>query len=1171
MNPPDPPDPYKDCCFYAKNVCGSWKHGRVLLEGLINLIEIEKNTLDDFFRNNLHSKEWKNCQWNEKKLIENRAGLFLSAADKICQYHRFTFGTHWQPSKLCVHDDHKGQKTRKKGPKTYTMPLPYVNELNNQSPFECKVGSKMCRNHLMDLKRVMDEKKRLIDEKKRAEEAEKSANESSFLDNSLENESITDHDESFQPQGALLNESADENFEAVQNLCSTFCVTPVKSRFGITKPLEDLSSTQLGYFKRKREEFVSAAASFFDASVAPGQNADAVKSILNLSEENSLSDDMKYLVECYERSDSFGKMAILSTVNHDDYSKENIMEIFGCSRYKVDQARKMKSREKGVNRPENTKFRRTRLNAEKAEHFIQFLFSSGLMQDVAYGATTIKFDSGDSQSVPHAILQSKFSHTIRFYLDVCENIGFAALSESSLWRILRAIKPSQRKSLAGLDDITADGMNGFESIRNIMIDLKCGKQLLDNLEKAKRYLKMSYQAHCSTTSNIVTHNTSFALSKPKEETCAGVSDEVCADCLNVFQVLQEVKDIVAKTSNQDLIYDVDVATKSIIAYMKHQIRDEQQKQAKIYCFEQISNTTAFWLRDYSQKVLPRSYREGTRSYFGKKGMSMHMDIFYTKQMEELVKQVYVTLVYRCDQSKVDTMNIASFVLQQFQSDFPLVNAINGKSDNASSYHGNQILENLYFLCKTRGFRLLRYDYNEPCRGKDQCDRESSGAKNLINSFVESGNNLLCAHDIYLALHYGRGMSNAKAGVIEIDSGKSTLSGQEISGINSYHSAEFFENEMKLYRYYGIGSGRSVKYAAAKFNPEYTVKHDFDITSSHSKTKVTATKKSNTALFFCPEPSCTEYFHCEKEYEKHILGESHTSVSLNSSLDNVKASFVKKMKVSSTSHQVAATKLNISDMSLSAAVKSVPLFAEVTTQGWAIPTVSTFRYSYPQKKFLYDIFMDGQISGKKSSPDEVELSVRQHFTSTKDYVTSRQIRSLFSNFTKKLKENTLKEPTPPLLTSSGIPIPSTDECDVDDDNSTEDADVREDELSDVTHSVIGDISTWDVGTWVVIRHRRMWLPGRIAPKEDVQELHVDNDCYAVDCMERRQRANKFKWPIGRSLRIVHKNDILLEIESVTPLPETEQLTTGEVVWCALTKDDLEDANHALRKALREDLD
>ena len=46
---------------------------------------------------------------------------------------------------------------------------------------------------------------------------------------------------------------------------------------------------------------------------------------------------------------------------------------------------------------------------------------------------------------------------------MCKSSEFQPVSESSLYRILRSLKPSQRKSLSGLDDIMADGLNGFDS------------------------------------------------------------------------------------------------------------------------------------------------------------------------------------------------------------------------------------------------------------------------------------------------------------------------------------------------------------------------------------------------------------------------------------------------------------------------------------------------------------------------------------------------------------------------------------------------------------------------------------------------------------------------------------------------------------------------------------
>ena len=159
------------------------------------------------------------------------------------------------------------------------------------------------------------------------------------------------------------------------------------------------------------------------------------------------------------------------------------------------------------------------------------------------------------------------------------------------------------------------------------------------------------------------------------------------------------------------------------------------------------------------------------------------------------------------------MNISAYVLEEFSKDYPDVTHIYAKSDNAGCYHGNNILENLYKLCKRYGITLVRYDYNEPCKGKDQCDRESAGAKRVLSSYVESGHDILTADDVYQGLHYGSVLRNTKVSVLEINSEESSLNGPNITGIHSYHSAVFCEDKMKLYRYYNIGSGKSVTYSS----------------------------------------------------------------------------------------------------------------------------------------------------------------------------------------------------------------------------------------------------------------------------------------------------------------------------------------------------------------------
>ena len=255
----------------------------------------------------------------------------------------------------------------------------------------------------------------------------------------------------------------------------------------------------------------------------------------------------------------------------------------------------------------------------------------------------------------------------------------------------------------------------------------------------------------------------------------------------------------------------------------------------MYAFANLDHVTGFWLRDYSQNILPMSFREGMKTYFGKKGMSMHVDVFFTRSMsEELEKRVYLSMIYRCDQNKIDTMNIAAHVTSEFSKDYPNVVKLFLKSDNAGCYHGKNILEPLYNLCKNSNIKLLRCDFNEPCKGKDQCDRESAGAKRVINSYLESGQDVMTADDVYEALHHGSGLRNSQVCVLEVNSDESSLSGPTIKGINSYHSAVFYDDHYALYRYYNIGGGKTVKYSDSTFLENYEVKKIFHNTSDRKQ-------------------------------------------------------------------------------------------------------------------------------------------------------------------------------------------------------------------------------------------------------------------------------------------------------------------------------------------------
>ena len=128
--------------------------------------------------------------------------------------------------------------------------------------------------------------------------------------------------------------------------------------------------------------------------------------------------------------------------------------------------------------------------------------------------------------------------------------------------------------------------------------------------------------------------------------------------------------------------------------------DAQQKQAKAMAIHLLDEESAFWLRDYCQKVLPPKFCEGQKEYFGKKGMTLLVDvIFFLDSNVDLQKNVYFTMVYRCDQDIIDSLSIANLLLDKLHKDISTVKDLCAKSDNAGSYHGNSYAKALYVMCK----------------------------------------------------------------------------------------------------------------------------------------------------------------------------------------------------------------------------------------------------------------------------------------------------------------------------------------------------------------------------------------------------------------------------------------------------------------------------------------
>ena len=191
------------------------------------------------------------------------------------------------------------------------------------------------------------------------------------------------------------------------------------------------------------------------------------------------------------------------------------------------------------------------------------------------------------------------------------------------------------------------------------------------------------------------------------------------------------------------------------------------------------------------------------------------------------KIIYFTRIQTAGQDAKNVLALADNILKKLQADFPHINKAYTKPDNASCYHKSLGPEALYRLCKNFGIDLCRHDFNEPCKGKDQCEWENNSTKTIPRSYLQAENDILTADDIAKGMCYDFGVQLRLA---VKDQTKTSLTGKKIKNFTSYHSFEFKVTEIMAWRYFGIGEGVFILNVRTSF-----WQAGFEVTKTFTKT------------------------------------------------------------------------------------------------------------------------------------------------------------------------------------------------------------------------------------------------------------------------------------------------------------------------------------------------
>ena len=271
-----------------------------------------------------------------------------------------------------------------------------------------------------------------------------------------------------------------------------------------------MSSRTQRYYRKKAEQAIEGVLE----SIAPGNASwlyhQVMQRRIRLQAAEGIVEDtlVARLVILYEEAANWYTRQQILSLFVNDYSKSELLALIpGLSKWRIDEARKHAFQTKPGQPIDPPRITRCRLDAVKVDHFLDFLSSPSVLQDVAYGTRTLKLESGESLEIPNMVRTVISSHLVRMYLTFCVESNFWAsrtlhalqynqgtdnktfvkeeflcsgsnglhlelVWNQSIFVSVQVCGASLKKSLAGLDSTQKDGVQALATLEDITHQLK---------------------------------------------------------------------------------------------------------------------------------------------------------------------------------------------------------------------------------------------------------------------------------------------------------------------------------------------------------------------------------------------------------------------------------------------------------------------------------------------------------------------------------------------------------------------------------------------------------------------------------------------------------------------------------------------------------------------------
>lgn len=219
---------------------------------------------------------------------------------------------------------------------------------------------------------------------------------------------------------------------------------------------------------------------------------------------------MECLARCHNNADHWGMRRQILSIMVDKVSLKDLQRwIPNLTKHRLNIARHHLLLHGRGSKVPSVKSTRMYIAPEKLDHFLSFITSTHVIQDLPFGEKKLKLSSNTELKVPNIVRSLIPEHIVLQHLGYCKDVGFTPMSCSTLCKVLSVCAASTRKSLQGLDYVSAAGVKAFDELEEVVDKLgdnyghgfTWAKVQKEKLQLAKRYLKGDYKVRSSVTNH----------------------------------------------------------------------------------------------------------------------------------------------------------------------------------------------------------------------------------------------------------------------------------------------------------------------------------------------------------------------------------------------------------------------------------------------------------------------------------------------------------------------------------------------------------------------------------------------------------------------------------------------------------------------------------------------